>query len=127
MRKRRGKEPQGMFDCSPFQEILRAILAAPIILLFRQTECPVSAATKIDVKARQFTSRNMPKIDRRYVNGVYESGAITFPVIHNNQQGQVTAVAIRSENEDTFWTITAAGTGEAAELADKTAREFTFK
>jgi hypothetical protein len=54
-------------------------------------------------------------------------GAITFPVMVNDQEGQMTAVAIRSENEDTFWTITAAGTGKAAELADKTAREFTFK
>jgi len=36
-------------------------------------------------------------------------------------------VGINSETEDTFWTITAVGTGEAAELADKTPREFSFK
>jgi hypothetical protein len=36
-------------------------------------------------------------------------------------------VGIQSETEGTFWVITAMGTGEAADLADKTAREFTFK
>jgi hypothetical protein len=79
------------------------------------------------VFSNQSTSKNMPKIDRRHVDGLCESGAITFPIMPKNQVGQMTAVAIKSQTEDTFWTITAVGTGEAAELADKTAREFTFK
>lgn len=79
------------------------------------------------VFSHQSTSKTMPKIDRRHINGLCESGAITFTIIPKNQVGQMTAVAISSENEDTFWTITAGGAGEAAELADKTAREFTFK
>ena len=79
------------------------------------------------VFSHQSTSKTMPEIERRHINGLYESGAITFPITSKNQVGQLTAVAITSENEDTFWTITAGGAGEAAELADKTAREFAFK
>jgi hypothetical protein len=72
-------------------------------------------------------SSNMPKINSTYVNGVYESGAIRFPAVFGNSQGQMTAVVIKSGTEDAFWCISAWGKGEAADLAEKTAREFAFK
>jgi hypothetical protein len=36
-------------------------------------------------------------------------------------------VVIKSETEDAFWCINAWGTGKAADLAEKIAREFVFK
>jgi hypothetical protein len=72
-------------------------------------------------------SPNMPKISWTYLNGMYESGAVRFPAFFDNTQGQMTAVVIKSETEDAFWCINAWGTGKAADLAEKFAREFVFK
>jgi hypothetical protein len=72
-------------------------------------------------------SQNMPKINWTYVNGAYESGAVRFPAVFANSQGQMTAVVIKSGTADAFWCISAWGKREAAELAEKTAREFAFK
>ena len=69
---------------------------------------------------------NMPTINSTYVNGVYESGAIRFPAVFGNKQGQMTAVVIKNGTEDSFWFINAWGAGKAAVLAEKTAREFSF-
>jgi hypothetical protein len=70
---------------------------------------------------------NMPKISWTYLNGMLESGAVRFPAFFDNTQGQMTAVVIKSETEDAFWCINAWGTGKAADLAEKIAREFVFK
>jgi hypothetical protein len=72
-------------------------------------------------------SSNMPEISWSYVNGVPKSGAIRFPAVFGNTKGQMTAVVIGSETEDSFWCVNAWGTGKAADLAEKTAREFAFK
>lgn len=72
-------------------------------------------------------SPNMPKINWTSVNGVHESGAVSFPAAFGNTKGQMTAVAIKSETEDALWCINAWGTGKAADQAEKIAREFAFK
>lgn len=72
-------------------------------------------------------SPNMPKINWTYVDGAYQSGAIRFPAVFGNSQGQMTAVVIESGTEDAFWCISAWGSGKAGDLAEKTAREFAFK
>ena len=72
-------------------------------------------------------SPNMPKINWTYVDGAYQSGAIRFPAVFGNSQGQMTAVVIESGTEDAFWCISAWGRGKAGDLAEKTAREFAFK
>lgn len=69
---------------------------------------------------------NMPRIDSTFINGVCESGVIRFPAVFGNRQGQMTAVVIKSGTEDSLWYINAWGTGKAAALAEKTAREFAF-
>jgi hypothetical protein len=68
----------------------------------------------------------MPKINSLCVNGKWESGAICFPAVFGNRQGEMTAVVIISGTDDSFWCINAWGTGKAAVLAEKTAREFAF-
>jgi hypothetical protein len=70
---------------------------------------------------------NMPEISWSYVNGVRQSGAVRFPAVFGNTKGEMTAVVIKSETEDSFWCVNAWGTGKAADLAEKTAREFAFK
>ena len=72
-------------------------------------------------------SPNMPKIKWTYLNGMQGSGVVRFPAFFGNAQGQMTAVVIKSEAEDGFWCINAWGAGKAADLAEKTAREFAFK
>jgi len=72
-------------------------------------------------------SPNMPKINWTYVNGMQESGVVRFPAFFGKTQGQMTAVVIKSETEDGFWCINAWGAGKAADLAEKTAREFAVK
>jgi hypothetical protein len=95
-----------------------------------------SAGNKAKVEERLFhafsrnanpPSPNMPKIYSTHVDGVYESGAIRFPAVFGNNQGQMTVVVIQSGTEDAFWNISAWGREEAAHLAEKTATEFTFK
>ena len=39
----------------------------------------------------------------------------------------MTIVARKAKISDALWTISVAGAGDSAKLADKTAREFTFK
>ena len=73
------------------------------------------------------SSLNMPKIDSTGVDGVYRSGALRFPAVFGNSPGQMTVVVIQPGTEDAFWCINAWGREKAADLAEKTAREFTFK
>lgn len=72
-------------------------------------------------------SPTMPKVSSTYLTGVYESGAIRFPAVFGNSRGQMTAVVIKSETEQALWFVSAWGRGEAADLAEKTARGFAFK
>jgi hypothetical protein len=72
-------------------------------------------------------SLTIPKINATEVNGVYRSGALRFPAVFGNSPGQMTVVVIQSETEDAFWSINAWGRETAADLAEKTAKEFTFK
>jgi hypothetical protein len=69
----------------------------------------------------------MPKINSTNVNGVYESGAIRFPAVFGTSQGQMTVVVIQPATDNVFWCIYAWGREKAADLAEKTATEFTFK
>ena len=73
------------------------------------------------------SSLKMPKIDSTEVNEVYKSGALRFPAVFGNSPGQMTVVVIQPGTEDAFWCINAWGTGKAADLAEKIAREFVFK
>jgi hypothetical protein len=72
-------------------------------------------------------SSTMPKINSTEVNGVYQSGALRFPAVFGNRPGQMTVVVIQPGTEDAYWCINAWGREKAADLAEKTAREFTFK
>lgn len=73
------------------------------------------------------SSLNMPKIDSTPANGVYQSGALRFPAVFGNSPGQMTVVVIQPGSEDAFWCINAWGREKAADLAEKTAKGFTFK
>jgi hypothetical protein len=73
------------------------------------------------------SSLNMPKIDLAEVNGLYRTGALRFPAVFGNSPGQMTAVVIQPETDNAFWCINAWGREKAADLAEQTAREFTFK
>jgi hypothetical protein len=72
-------------------------------------------------------SLSMPKINSTNVNGAYESGAIRFPAVFGSSQGQMTVVVIQTGTDDAYWCINAWGREKAGDLAEKTAREFTFK
>ena len=72
-------------------------------------------------------SLNLPKIDSAEVDGLYRTGALRFPAIFGNSPGQMTVVVIQPGAENAFWCINAWGREKAADLAEKTAREFTFK
>jgi hypothetical protein len=72
-------------------------------------------------------SLNMPKINLADVSGVYQSGALRFPAVFGNSPGQMTVVVIQPGTEDAIWFINAWGRDKAADLAEKTAKEFTFK
>jgi hypothetical protein len=72
-------------------------------------------------------SLSMPKINSTNVSGAYESGAIRFPAVFDSSQGQMTVVVIQTGTDDAYWCINAWGREKAADLAEKTAREFTFK
>jgi hypothetical protein len=72
-------------------------------------------------------SLNMPKIDSAEVDGLYRTGALRFPAVFGNRPGQMTVVVVQPGTENAFWCINAWGREKAADLAEKTAREFTFK
>jgi hypothetical protein len=103
------------------------------IVVMKLTDTPGTKGKIEDILYNTFSrnanprSPNMPKISWTYVNGIQESGVVRFPASFGNTQGQMTAVVIKSETEDVFWCINAWGTGKAADLAEKTAREFAFK
>jgi hypothetical protein len=73
------------------------------------------------------SSLNMPEINSAEVNGVYKSGSLRFPAVFGNSLGQMTAVVIQPETEGASWCINAWGREKAADLAEKTAKDFTFK
>ena len=103
------------------------------IVVMRMVDSPGSKGSVEDALFRTFSRSanprppNMPKIDPRKVNGVYESGAIRFPAVFGDNQGQMTAVVIQSGTTESFWCINAWGRPEAADLAEQTARNFLFK
>ena len=110
-----------------------AYFSGVYIVVMKLTYTPVTKGKIEDILYNTFSrnanppSPNMPKINRTYVNGMQESGVVRFPAFFGNTQGQMTAVVIKSETEDGFWCINAWGAGKAADLAEKTAREFAFK
>jgi hypothetical protein len=61
------------------------------------------------------------------VKGLYSSGALRFPADICNKTGKMTLVVNQPGTEDAFWSINAWGREKAADLAEKTAKEFTFK
>jgi hypothetical protein len=103
------------------------------IVVMKMTNSLGSKGNVEDILSHAFSksvnppSPNMPKINLTRANGVYESGAIRFPAVFGNSQGQMTVVAIESESDEAFWCISAWGRPQAADLAEKTAREFAFK
>lgn len=103
------------------------------IVVMKMTNSPGTKGNVADSLFHAFSksanppSPNMPKIDSTYVNGVYESGAIRFPAVFGNSRGQMTVVVIQSGTDDAFWCISAWGRKEAADLAEKVARDFAFK
>jgi hypothetical protein len=70
---------------------------------------------------------NMPKVNSTKVEGVYESGAIRFPAVFGQSQGQMTVVVIQPDVEDAFWCVYAWGREGSADLAEKTATGFIFQ
>ena len=110
-----------------------AYFSGVYIVVMKLTYIPGTKGKIEDILSNTFyrsanpRSPNMPKIDWTYANGVHEAGVIRFPAFYGNAQGQMTAVVIKSEAEDGFWCINAWGAGKAADLAEKTAREFAFK
>jgi hypothetical protein len=103
------------------------------IVVMKMTNIPGTKGNVEDILYKAFSKNSkapspniMPKIKSTNVKGVYESGAIRFPAVFGNKQGEMTAVVIKNETEDSFWCINAWGTGKAAALAEKTAREFLF-
>jgi hypothetical protein len=72
-------------------------------------------------------SLNMPKVNSTQVDGVYQAGALRFPAVFGNRPGEMTVVIIQPGTEDAFWCINAWGREKAADLAEKTAKGFTFK
>jgi uncharacterized protein YhjY with autotransporter beta-barrel domain len=100
------------------------------IVVMKMTNIPGTKGKVEDILYKAFSKNSnapspniTPKINSTYVNGVYESGAIRFPAVFGNKQGQMTAVVIKG-TEDSFWCINAWGAGIAAVLAEKTARKF---
>jgi hypothetical protein len=74
-----------------------------------------------------YPDKQPPKIDWDPENEVYQSGAMTFPIIIGGKPNQWTTVAVAPKSGEGLWFITAGGSGEAAKLADETARNFVFK
>jgi hypothetical protein len=103
------------------------------IVVMRMINSPETKNSIDDVLFHTFSksvsppSLNMPEINSTEVKGVYKSGALRFPAVFGNSPGQMTVVVVQSGTEDSFWCINAWGREKAADLAEKTAREFTFK
>jgi hypothetical protein len=68
-----------------------------------------------------------PKIDWGPQNEIYQSGAMTYTIDIGGKPDQWTAVLIASKRGKGLWLILASGSGEAAKIADETARNFVFK
>jgi hypothetical protein len=102
------------------------------IVVMKMTNSPGTKGNLEDVLFHDFSksvnppSPRMPKINSTKVVGMYESGAIRFPAVFGNHQGQMTAVVIQSGTDEALWCINAWG-NEAADLAEKTASNFVFK
>ena len=52
---------------------------------------------------------------------------MTYSITIGGKPSQMTVVVIQPGTEDEFWCINAWGREKAADLAEKTAKEFTFK
>jgi len=52
---------------------------------------------------------------------------MTYAITVGGKPSQVTVVVIEPKSGEGVWTIIAGGSGEVADLADKTARNFVFK
>jgi hypothetical protein len=74
-----------------------------------------------------YPDKQPPKIDWGSQNEVYQSGAMTFTINVGGTPSQMTTVAVALKSGEGFWMIMADGSGEAAKLADETARDFVFK
>jgi hypothetical protein len=103
------------------------------IVVMKMTNAPGSKSAVEESLYKTFSKNcndpapgKVPKINSLRVNGKWDSGAIRFPAVFGNRQGEMTAVVIISGTDDSFWCINAWGTGKAAVLAEKTAREFVF-
>ena len=68
-----------------------------------------------------------PKIDWGPQNEIYQSGAMTYTIDIGGKPDQWTDVVIASKRGKGLWLIMASGSGEAAKIADETARSFVFK
>jgi hypothetical protein len=103
------------------------------IVVMKMISSPGSKDSVEDILFHTFSksvsppSLNMPKISSTEVNGVYRSGALRFPAVFGNSPGQMTVVVIQPGSQGAFWCINAWGREKAADLAGKTAKEFTFK
>ena len=68
-----------------------------------------------------------PEINWGAHNEVYQSGAITYTIDIGGKPDQWTTVVIASKRGKGLWSIMASGSGEAAKIADETARNFVFR
>jgi hypothetical protein len=74
-----------------------------------------------------YPDQQPPKIDWGLSNEVYQSGTMNFTISIGGKPRQATVVVIAPKSGEDLWMITASGSGEAAKLADQTARDFVFK
>jgi hypothetical protein len=74
-----------------------------------------------------YPSQTPPKIDWGPRNEIYQSGAMSYTINIGGKPNQMTMVVIESKSGGGIWTIMAGGRGEAAILADQTARNFIFR
>ena len=74
-----------------------------------------------------YPDQTPPKIDWGPRNGIYQSGAMSYTINIGGKPNQMTMVVIESKSGGGIWTIMAGGSGDAAILADQTARNFVFR
>ena len=77
--------------------------------------------------SRGHPSENLPNIVSLPASDVYEAAAIRRPFRTMGEQCQTTVEVIEPKVGSDCWIIIATGCGEAAQLADKTARQFVLR